>query len=166
LGRRHGSPPAAWKIGNLLLTIPIVWQDVYNMRMMRSRVVRINLYSLYFCFYTVPCDDFVRRCCNFPVIGDNLVATGKKINHIVVFVVVCFRPILMRWSTHIGLGKMPGLFSSDCCGQLHHLVLIAHFLTCSGWVCTLGICDLWYWLLFDTLPFPFFAKLTGHGSYH
>jgi hypothetical protein len=69
---------------------------MFNMRMMRSWVVTINLFSLYFCFHSVPCDDFVRRCCNFLFIGDNLVATNKKINHMEVFVVVCFWPILRR----------------------------------------------------------------------
>jgi hypothetical protein len=56
----------------------------------------INLFSLYFCLYSMPCDDFVKFCCNFLVVGDNLVATGKKINHTVVFVVVCFCLILSR----------------------------------------------------------------------
>jgi hypothetical protein len=139
VGKKTWVIPLCLKKGNLILTILVWWLDVYNMRMTRSEVLWISLFSLYFCLYPVTCGDFVRCCSNFLVIGDNLFATGKKINTIVVFVAVCFPLFFSRWSTFIGLGKIASMLSSDTCGQLHCLVLIADLLTCCGWVCTLGM---------------------------
>jgi hypothetical protein len=127
VGKKTWVIPLCLKKGNLFLTIPVWWLDVYNMRTMRSWVLRISLFSLYFCLYPATCGDFIRCCRNFLVIYT-----------IVVFVVVCFLLILSWWST-FGLGKIASMLSSDTSGHLRCLVLIAHLLTYCGWVCTLGM---------------------------